>query len=154
MLFGQGTNKPAETGLNIASTGKITFATGQTFPGTGTVTGVAAGTDLTGGGNSGNVTLNVDTTKVVTGVTAGTDLTGGGTGGTPTLNLDTTKVPQLSGNNSFTGNQSVSGSLTATSFSGNGASVTNVNAIQLGGLAPAAFAQLASIPTSSRQGWE
>jgi hypothetical protein len=144
LLFGRGTNKPVETGLNIASNGQITFATGQTFPGAGTITGVAAGTDLTGGGNSGNVTLNVDTTKVVTGVTAGTDLTGGGTGGTPTLNLDTTKVPQLSGNNSFTGNQSVSGSLTATSFSGNGASVTNVNAVQLGGLAPAAFAQLAA----------
>jgi hypothetical protein len=146
LLFGQGTNKPKETGLNVASNGQITFAKGQTFPGTGngTITGVTAGTDLTGGGNSGNVTLNVDTTKVVTGVTAGTDLTGGGTGGTPILNLDTTKVPQLSGNNSFTGNQSVSGSLTATSFSGNGASVTNVNAVQLGGLAPAAFAQLAA----------
>jgi hypothetical protein len=145
LLFGQGTNKPTETGLNVASNGKITFATGQTFPGTGTITGVTAGTDLTGGGNSGNVTLNVDTTKVVTGVTAGTDLTGGGTGGTPTLNLDTTKVPQLSANNSFTGNQTVSGSVTAASFSGNGASLTNVNASQLGGLAPNAYAQLASI---------
>jgi hypothetical protein len=32
LLFGQGANKPAETGLNIASNGQITFATGQTFP--------------------------------------------------------------------------------------------------------------------------
>jgi hypothetical protein len=33
LLFGQGTNKLAETGLNIASDGQISFATGQTFPG-------------------------------------------------------------------------------------------------------------------------
>jgi len=39
----------------------------------------------------------------ITGVTAGTDLTGGGTSGNVTLNLDTTKVPQLSANNVFTG---------------------------------------------------
>jgi len=146
LLFSQGNGKPAETGLNIASNGQISFAKGQTFPGTGngTITGVTAGTGLTGGGNSGNVTLNVDTTKVVTAVTAGTDLTGGGTGGNLTLNLDTTKVPQLSGNNSFTGNQTVSGTVTATSFSGNGVSITNVNASQLGGLAASAFAQLPS----------
>jgi hypothetical protein len=116
LLFAQGTGKPSETGLNIAANGQITFAKGQTFPGTGdgTITGVTAGTDLTGGGTSGNVTLNVDTTKVVTSVTAGTDLTGGGTGGALTLNLDTTKVPRLSANNSFTGNQSVTGNLSAT----------------------------------------
>ncbi|MGA9964085.1 MAG: hypothetical protein WBQ10_02685 [Terriglobales bacterium] len=121
LLFGQGTGKPSETGLNIASNGQINFAKGQKFPGTGngTITGVAAGTDLTGGGNSGNVTVN----------------------------LDTTKVPQLSGNNSFTGNQSVNGSVTATSFSGNGASVTNVNASQLGSLGAGSFAQLASANT-------
>jgi len=121
LLFGQGTSKPSETGLNIASNGQITFAKGQTFPGTGngTITGVIAGTDLTGGGNSGKVTVN----------------------------LDTTKVPQLSGNNSFTGNQAVNGSVTATSFSGNGASVTNVNASQLGGLAAGSFAQLPSANT-------
>ena len=105
LLYGNGTGSPVETGLNIASNGQITFATGQTFPGTGngTITDVIAGTDLIGGGSSGNVTLNVDTTQVVTGVTAGTDLTGGGTGGVQTLSLDTTKVPQLSANDSFTG---------------------------------------------------
>jgi hypothetical protein len=48
------------------------------------------------------------TTGTITGVTAGTDLTGGGTSGTVTLNLDTTKVPQLATNNSFTGTQTVS----------------------------------------------
>jgi trimeric autotransporter adhesin len=66
LLFGSGTSKPSETGLNIGSNGQITFATGQTFPGTGdgTITGVTAGTDLTGGGSGGSVTLNVDTTKI------------------------------------------------------------------------------------------
>jgi hypothetical protein len=43
-------------------------------------------------------------TGTITGVTAGTDLTGGGTGGKVTLNLDTTKVPQLATNNTFSGN--------------------------------------------------
>jgi|HubBroStandDraft_6_1064221.scaffolds.fasta_scaffold03974_4 hypothetical protein len=52
------------TAFAVSSTGLVTFVSGQTFPGTGTITGVSAGTDLTGGGNSGNITLNVDTTKV------------------------------------------------------------------------------------------
>ena len=115
-LVGIGTTTPAAK-LDVHGTGNftglITFASGQTFPGTGTITGVTAGTDLTGGGSSGNVTLNVDTTRVVTGVLAGTDLTGGGTGGVQTLNLDTTKVPQLAAANTFTGNQTVNGNLSA-----------------------------------------
>ena len=114
---GIGTTTPAAK-LDVHGTanftGLITFAPGQTFPGAGTITGVTAGTDLTGGGSSSNVTLNVDATKVVTGVVAGTDLTGGGNGGVQTLNLDTTKVPQLNTANTFAGNQTVNGNLTAT----------------------------------------
>ena len=105
---GIGTTAP-QYALDVHGTGNFTglvnFASGQTFPGAGTITGVTAGTDLTGGGTGGNVTLNVDTTKVVTGVVAGTDLTGGGTGGVLTLNLDTTKVPQLAATNTFMGKQ-------------------------------------------------
>jgi Chaperone of endosialidase len=73
--------------FSVASTGLVSFASGQTFPGTGTGT--------------------------ITGVTAGTDLTGGGTSGSVTLNLDTTKVPLLNAANSFTGNQTINGNLTA-----------------------------------------
>ena len=64
LLFGAGTSTPAETGLKISSAGLLTFATGQTFPGTGTIAGVTAGTGLTGGGITGSVTLNLDTTKI------------------------------------------------------------------------------------------
>jgi hypothetical protein len=35
LLFGAGTAAPTETGLKLATNGQITFATGQTFPGTG-----------------------------------------------------------------------------------------------------------------------
>ncbi len=86
LLYGTDPNAPAETGLELSSAGVFTFAPAQTFPGTGTITGVAAGTDLKGGGNSGAVTLN----------------------------LDTTKVPQLATANTFTGNQTVNGNLSAT----------------------------------------
>lgn len=66
LQFSSGAATPTETGLKITPNGRITFATGQTFPGTGTGTikGVTAGTDLTGGGSSGIVTLALDTTKV------------------------------------------------------------------------------------------
>ena len=108
LLFGQGTGKPAETGLNIASNGLLTFAAGQTFPGTGngTITGVTAGTDLTGGGGSGNVTLN----------------------------LDTTKVPQLATSNTFVGNQTITGALTA-SGTATAATVNATTAFDIGGTA-------------------
>jgi trimeric autotransporter adhesin len=50
----------------------------------------------------------------ITGVTAGTDLTGGGTSGNVTLNLNTATVPQLAAANTFTGNQTVNGNLSTT----------------------------------------
>jgi hypothetical protein len=76
LLYGSGTAAPKETGLKISNKGILAFAAGQTFPGTGKGT--------------------------ITGVTAGTDLLGGGTSGVVTLNLDTTKIPVLGGSNNFT----------------------------------------------------
>ncbi|MGA9475152.1 MAG: hypothetical protein WBV36_21995, partial [Terriglobales bacterium] len=54
-------------------------------------------------------------TGTITGVTAGTDLTGGGTSGKVTLNLDTTKVPQLGVSNTFTGLQNFEGTISVVS---------------------------------------
>jgi len=110
LLFGSGTIKPAETGLHIASNGQITFAAGQTFPGTGGgITGVTAGTDLTGGGSSGNVTLSLNTSA--------TDL----------------RYGQLGAANTFTGNQTVDGILQVSSTAfGVAASVTAPSGFSLG----------------------
>jgi hypothetical protein len=123
LLYAAGTAVPAETGLKIGGNGQFTFAPGQKFPGASTITNVKGGTDLTGGGTTGVVTLN----------------------------LDTTKVPQLATVNTFTANQTVNGTMTAASFSGNGANVTNVNAVRLGGLGASAFAQLAANNTFTGQ---
>lgn len=109
--------------LDIVLTGK----------GQGTITGVntPSGSGLTGGGNTGTLTLGLIKscannqilewngsswvcssagTGTITGVTAGTGLTGGGTSGNITLNVDTSKIPQLTSPNLFTVNQVVAGS--------------------------------------------
>jgi hypothetical protein len=122
------TSHPAE--LDIAYAG-----------GDGTITGVttASGSGLTGGGTSGALNLSLTTacssgqvlswngsawgcssggTGTITGVTAGVDLTGGGTTGNVTLNLNTSALnstyAQLAAANTFTGNQTVNGNLSAT----------------------------------------
>ena len=129
----------------------------------------ANGSGLTGGGTSGTLDLGLTNacsakqvlqwngsawacaavgTGTISGVTAGTDLIGGGTSGNVTLNLDTTKVPQLAASNNFIGNQGVTGNVTASgtvsggAFTGNGSSLTNVNAAELGGLPAGSFATL------------
>jgi hypothetical protein len=79
LRFGSGTTAPVETGLKVSSKGILGFAAGQTFPGTGKGT--------------------------ITGVTPGSGLLGGGTTGTVTLNLDSTKIPLLTGSNNFTAPQ-------------------------------------------------
>ncbi len=106
LLFGSGTTSPAQTGLNIASDGLITFAKGQTFPGTGdgTITGVttATGSGLSGGGTSGKVTLNLNTSAL------------------------NSAYAQLGTANTFAGNQTITGELNVT-YSGSFAGIS-VNA--------------------------
>jgi Chaperone of endosialidase len=139
LLFAEGTAAPEETGLHIANNGQITFAAGQTFPGTGdgTITGVttASGSGLAGGGSSGTLNLSLTNacaanqvlqwngtswacssagTGTVTSVNSGTGLTGGPITGSGTLSINTSVVPQLNATNVFTGNQTVNGNLSAT----------------------------------------
>ncbi len=85
-----------ETGLSINSSGVLTFAPGQTFPGSATVTSVATGAGLTGGPITTSGTISIPSAGVTNAmlanpsitVKAGTGLSGGGTvalGGTVTL---------------------------------------------------------------------
>jgi hypothetical protein len=93
-LTGGGSVSLGNTGTALAikpcSPNQVLLSNGTTWScaaaGTGTVTGVTAGTDLTGGGKSGNITLN----------------------------LDTTKVPLLSAANTFVGHQIITGNLSDT----------------------------------------
>ena len=62
LLFASNGSAPVETGLSVASTGRLTFAPGQSFPGTGTITQITAGPGLVGGGSSGSVSLSLPKT--------------------------------------------------------------------------------------------
>jgi len=134
---GIGTTMPAYM-LDVHGTGNftglVTFASGQTFPGTGTITGVTSGSGLSGGGSSGAVTL---TNTGILALTGGTGISIGSgqsptisntgilalTGGTgisisggqsPTISVSATQVPLLNAVNTFSGNQTVNGNLSAT----------------------------------------
>ncbi len=113
LLFGSGTGGLNATGFSIANTGRITFAAGQAFPGTGAITSIAATSPLTGGGASGAVTLGLNNAALET-----------------TLNA---VYPQLASANAFHGNQTINGGLTVTSAL-NAASATltgNLNVAQI-----------------------
>ena len=148
---GIGTTAPAFT-LDVHGTGNFTgqvsFASGQTFPGTGTVTSVGSGAGLTGGPITGSGSLSIATGGVTNAMLAnssmtvnpGTDLVGGGPvslGGTTTLNVDTTKVPQLAAANVFTGNQTVNGNLSATGVVSG--AVFNIGSTQILSISPGTF---------------
>jgi hypothetical protein len=69
----------------------------------------------------------------ITGVTAGSGITGGGTSGNVSLSVDGT-VARTNTSNAFTGNQTVGGTVSATGFSGDGSGLTALNAANIHGV--------------------
>jgi hypothetical protein len=107
--------------------------------GSGTVTSVASGAGITGGPITSGGTLSIAPAGVTNAmlanpsltVSTGTGLSGGGAvalGSSITLTVDTSKVPELNTPNTFTGNQNVTGNLSA---SGNVGIGTSAPATQL-----------------------
>lgn len=100
-------------GLKTCSANQVLQYSGTAWAcssaGTGTITGVTAGTGLTGGGTTGSVSL---TNTGILSLTAGTGITVS-SGQTPTLAVNTAVVPLLSAANAFTGNLSSAGELAA-----------------------------------------
>jgi hypothetical protein len=101
---GIGTTAPSAT-FEVNGTSKfdktVTFAAGQTFPGAGTVTSVASGTGLTGGPITGSGTLSLASASCAAGSAA------------VALPLACSPFASL-GANTFSGNQAVTGNLSAT----------------------------------------
>jgi hypothetical protein len=116
-------------GLKTCSTNQVLQYSGTAWAcasvGTGTVTSVASGSGLTGGPITTSGTLSIATGGVtntmlkdstVT-VTAGSGLTGGGSvalGSSTSLSVNTAVVPELTTANTFTANQTVNATITAT----------------------------------------
>jgi hypothetical protein len=141
------------TSLSIDHTGLLTFVSGQTFPGTGTVASVGSGAGLTGGPITTSGTLSIKTGGVSNTmlanpsltVGAGTGLSGGGSvslGGSTTLSLASntcasgtglTALPftcspfATLGANTFAGDQTVNGNLYATGISVSSSNATGVS---------------------------
>jgi Chaperone of endosialidase len=106
LLYTSGTGTPTETGLKISNKGLITFASGQTFPtvtGNETVTGELTASQLISTVATGTAPLKVTSTTEVTNLNA--SLLGG---------KAASAFAQLAAANTFTGNQTVDGNLSAT----------------------------------------
>lgn len=165
LLYGADGNAPAATGLSIGPDGLISFAPGQTFPGGTGITAVntPAGGGLVGGGTSGAVDLSLLTScasgqilkwqgtawacdndltgssGTVTSVGSGLGLVGGPVTTSGSLAIDPAVVPQLgAASNNFAGNVS------ASSFTGDGSGLTNINAASLNGTPASGYALLAA----------
>jgi trimeric autotransporter adhesin len=152
-LFPNGGNaavKVSGTAFAVNNAGKVTFISGQTFPGTGTITGVTAGSGLVGGGTSGSVKLSMTNTcssgqilqwngtkwvcsnaatGTITGVTAQAPITGGGSSGSVNIGLTKScssgQVLQWNGSTwacSTVGSGTITGVTAGTDLTGGGTS--------------------------------
>ena len=153
------------TGGPITSTGTISVATGgvtNTMLQNSSVT-VNAGTGLSGGGTAslgGAITLNNAGALSFNGRAGNVAPAAGDysfsqiSGAASTAQLPTNAVYNDQAN-TFTGNQAITGTLnvsstvTAAAFSGDGSTVTNVNAAKIGGLASADLATSAALASES-----
>jgi hypothetical protein len=143
------------TALKVSNTGLVTFIAGQTFPGTGTVTSIAAGAGLAGGTITHTGTLSIkaagvtnamlQNSKITLNANAAGGLTAPGAmtlGGTSTIGLKpcaATQVLQFSGtvwNCSNAGTGTITGVTTAATsgLAGGGTSGTLNLSIATGGV--------------------
>jgi hypothetical protein len=65
------------TSFKVSSVGAVTFITGQTFPGTGTITGIttSSGSGLSGGGTTGTLSLKVPSAGITNAMLANSKIT-------------------------------------------------------------------------------
>jgi hypothetical protein len=130
LLFASGTATPLETGLSLGSGGIVTFAAGQTFPGTitgatsggglsvtgarlGLLTSCATGQLLKWNGSTWVCAVDNNSGGTVMSVATGLGLVGGPITTAGTLSINTSIVPQLAVSNHFSAPQFVTGYLQA-----------------------------------------
>ena len=127
------------TTFKIDSTGKVTFIAGQTFPGTGTITGIttAQGSGLSGGGTSGTLNMKIPAAGVTNAMLASSKITlnGNAAGGLTTPGAMTLGSTYSIGLKPCTANQVLQYSGTAWNCSSAGAgTITGVTTASGSGL--------------------
>ncbi len=142
-FFGSGGASPTATGLSINADGTINFAPFQSFP--GDISAVIAGTGLTGGGTSGDVSLSIAGSYRLPQACGANQVAKWSGASWACANDSDTSYSAGTGlsltGTTFSLNQSfnVTGTIGAGSFTGSGSGLTSLNASNLAsGTVPAA----------------